>query len=289
MTWMAIPNVSEGRDKRRITAMKKAIESTGVRVLDVHSDGVHHRSVFTVTGNPDVLPQAMASLASACEYIDLTHHRGVHPRLGRLDVCPIVPLDESMQAAIAVANHTGRAIHERIGLPIYFYGKAASRDSARELPNLRKGGLKALRERALTDLPPDIGGPEIELRAGVVCVGVRGVLIAFNVWLRCDQATAETIAHRVRSSGGGPPGVRALGLKIDAEPTSQVSMNLIDPATTGIDAAFRFVSMEAARVGCPVIATEIVGLVPERYLPDPDAQAARLLIKPGRSVESAAS
>lgn len=289
MTWLAIPNVSEGRDGRRIDSMRMAVESAGARVLDIHSDRIHHRSVLTVTGPLPVLPGAMGELAAACDFIDLSAHTGVHPRLGRLDVCPIVPLDESLRSAIQIANEAGHEIHHRTGLPIYFYGAAATREAARELPDLRRGGLPALAARAQGDLPPDIGGREIDPQAGVVCVGVRGVLIAFNVWLRCDQTTADAIARRVRSSGGGPPGVRALGLRIDDRPTSQVSMNLTDPDETGIDDAFELVAAQAARTGCSIIGTEIVGLVPKRFLPNPNAKAARLMIEPGRSLESASS
>jgi glutamate formiminotransferase len=289
MPWLAVPNVSDGRDARRIRAMKEAIESTSSRVVDTHSDAVHNRSVFTVHGRPGDLPKSMASLAASCDYIDLRRHTGVHPRLGRLDVCPIVGLDEPAQQAIQVARKAGAEIHSRTGLPIYFYGEVATRTASRDLPSLRRGGLAVLSERAKGELPPDIGGPEIDLRAGVVCVGVRGVLIAFNVWLRCDIGVATAIANRVRSASGGRPGVRALGLSIDDQPTSQVSMNLIDPEVTGIDTAFAHVAAEAARLDSRIVATEIVGLVPERYLPDPNAQAARLLIRPGRSVESAIS
>jgi glutamate formiminotransferase / 5-formyltetrahydrofolate cyclo-ligase len=289
MTWLVIPNVSEGRDARRIASMRTTVEQHGGRVLDVHSDPVHHRSVFTVTGSASELPHSMAGLATACQYIDLTHHVGVHPRLGRLDVCPIVGLDEPHEATLRIAHTTGAEIHARTGLPIYFYGHAAAREAARDLPNIRRGGLKSLIERALGELPPDIGGPAIQPDAGVVCVGVREVLIAFNVWLRCDTEMAKAIAGRVRTTGGGASGIRALGLSIDDKPTSQVSMNLIRPDITGIDAAFESVAAEAARLHVQVIATEIVGLVPERFLPNPNAEAARLLIQPGRSVENSLS
>jgi glutamate formiminotransferase len=287
MTWLAIPNVSEGRDEKRIASMSRAIVPSGCKIIDVHSDGAHNRSVLTVTGAPQDIPAAMAELAASCSYIDLTRHSGVHPRLGRLDVCPIVGLDEPPDAVVDVARQTGVAIHARTGLPIYYYGEAALRAATAELPALRTGGLKALAARAESELPPDLGAPPVDMRAGVVCVGARGVLIAFNVWLRCDLPTAKRIAARVRTSGGGPSGVRALGLHIDDRPTAQVSLNLIDPETTGIDAAFRSVADEASRQKCSIVGTEIVGLVPEKFLPDPDAQAARLLIRPGRSVEAA--
>lgn len=287
MTLIAIPNVSEGRDTDRVGRLSDAVESTGAHVLDVHSDAVHNRSVVTVAGTSATLPDAMAALAETARDIDLTRHRGVHPRLGALDVCPLVPHDGDLDEAIRTARATGLRIVERTNLPVYFYGAAATRPETRELPSLRRGGLSALAERALSDLPPDLGGPEIDLARGVVCVGARGVLIAFNVWLRNQKVLADAIARRIRSSGGGPPGIRALAFQIDDFPTSQVSMNLVRPSVTGIDDAFEAVVTAATELGATLVATEIVGLVPRRFLPDPDAQAAQLLIKPGRSLESA--
>jgi glutamate formiminotransferase len=240
--------------------------------------------VLTVVGDESKLPQALAELAAASSFIDLTRQIGVHPRIGRLDVCPIVYVDGPAQRAVRVAHATGEAVNTRTGLPVYFYGEAAYRSSTRELPALRAGGLAKLARRALSDLPPDLGSRRINLRAGVVCVGARGVLIAFNVWLRCPVATAREIAGKVRTT---LPGVRALGLEIDNAPTSQVSMNLIDPPTTGIEDAFDFVAAVTKEMRCAVLGTEIVGLVPQRFMPGPDAKAARMLITPGRSLESA--
>jgi glutamate formiminotransferase / 5-formyltetrahydrofolate cyclo-ligase len=287
LTLIAIPNLSEGRDTDKVGRLSDTVESAGAHVLDIHSDAVHNRSVVTVAGTSATLPDAMAALAEATTEIDLTRHRGVHPRLGALDVCPIVPHNGDIDEAIRTARATGLRIVERANVPVYFYGAAATRPETRALPSLRRGGLSALAKRALSDLPPDLGSPEIDLSRGVVCVGARDVLIAFNVWLHSEKVVATAIAHRIRSSGGGPPGIRALAFQIDDSPTSQVSMNLVRPSVTGIDDAFEAVAAAATEVGATLVATEIVGLVPRRFLPNPDAQAARLLIKPGRSLESA--
>lgn len=287
MTLIAIPNLSEGRDTDKVGRLSDTVEFAGAHVLDIHSDAVHNRSVVTVAGTSATLPDAMAALAEATTEIDLTRHRGVHPRLGALDVCPIVPHNGEIDEAIRTARATGLRIVERANLPVYFYGAAATRPETRALPSLRRGGLSALAKRALSDLPPDLGSPEIDLSRGVVCVGARDVLIAFNVWLHSEKVVATAIARRIRSSGGGPPGIRALAFQIDDSPTSQVSMNLVRPSVTGIDDAFEAVAAAATEVGATLVATEIVGLVPRRFLPNPDAQAARLLIKPGRSLESA--
>lgn len=240
-----------------------------------------------MAGDVGALPVALANLAAAASAIDLTQHRGVHPRLGVLDVCPIVPHGDPMDAAVSAAHHSGRAIHAATGLPVYFYAEAATRPETRELPALRRGGLAELIRRAEGPLPPDVGPRLIDPRLGVVCVGARGVLIAFNVWLRCDLSTARRIARSVRAAEGGLPGVRSQGFQIDDSPTAQVSMNLIDPATTGIDQAFTAVADLAQARGVEIRGSEIVGLVPEAFLPHPDGEAARMLIAPGRSLEAA--
>jgi glutamate formiminotransferase len=287
MPLLAIPNVSEGRDSSSITEMVRAVRSAGGRILDLHSDGAHNRSVLTVSGGDDDLITSMAALALASRRIDLRRQTGAHPRLGSLDVCPIVPQEAPLGDAVSVAHRAGQEIADRANLPVYFYGAAALRPETHELPDLRRGGLARLRERIERDLPPDRGPRSIDDRYGVVCVGARGPLIAFNVWIAADEPTAVELARRVRSTGGGLPGVRALGLPIDAAPTSQVSMNLTDPARTGIDDVFSALQRVAGELGVTIRATEIVGLVPERFLPDPDAQAARLLMSPGRSIEDA--
>ena len=286
MTLLAIPNLSEGRRSEVVSSLCATLVSAGARVLDCHSDAVHNRSVITLTGDGSLLPGALAALATAASTLDLGRHRGVHPRLGTLDVCPIVPYDEPMVTAVAVAHQTGMAINSATGIPVYFYGAAATRPETRELPALRRGGLPELIRRAESGLAPDIGDTPIDLGRGVVCVGARDVLVAFNVWLRCDVTTARKIARSVRASAGGLPGVRSLGLEIDDTPTSQVSMNLIDPAMTNIDEAFNAVAEGARGEGAEVVGSEIVGLVPERFMPHPNGRAARALIAPGRSLES---
>lgn len=286
MTLIAIPNVSEGRDQPRIDSLVSAVRSAGSRPLDVHSDAAHNRSVITSTGGDDRLIEGMCALASAAGYVDMQDHRGAHPALGGLDVCPFVPHDDSMEHAVEVAREAAVAIAESTGNPVFLYGFAASSQETRELSSLRRGGLPKLRRRVRNGLVPDAGPASVDERRGVVCVGARHVLIAFNVWLRCEARIAMSIARKVRSSSGGLAGVQALGLQIDAE-QSQVSMNLIDPASFSIDDTFGAVEAEARRLGAEPHATELVGLPPERFMPDPSATAARLLVKPGRSLESA--
>ncbi len=284
---IAVPNVSEGADQQRIRELVGAVRAAGARVLDVHSDRVHNRSVLTVAGNDGRLVPAMTELALACRYIDLRIHRGVHPRLGGLDVCPIVPHHSSMKEAVEVARRIASSIGREASLPVYLYGKAARRSVTRDLAQLRRMGLAELAKRAKRDLPPDEGPADIDPAQGIVCVGARDVLIAFNVWLACEVEAARAIAASVRASEGGRPGLQALGFEIERGRLSQVSMNLVLPNETPIDHAFAAVAAEADARGVRVLKSEIVGLVPERYLPAPNGMAGRLLMEPARSLESA--
>jgi glutamate formiminotransferase len=263
--------------------MVRTLRAAGASILDVHSDAIHHRSVFTLTAPAVTLRIALTRLAKVTAEIRLGHHDGVHPRLGGLDVCPIVPLDASMDKAVALARSVGASIHGATGLPIYFYGEAAVREQTRELRDLRRGGLRRLVERAAGPLPPDIGGP-VDPEYGVVCVGARGPLVAFNVNLEADLAAAAEIANRVRETSGGLPGVRALSFPLGSG-VFQVSMNLTEPGTAGIDEVFESIAGMVERSSVRIVGCEVVGLVPERFLPDPTKQAARLLEQPGLCLE----
>ena len=286
MPLIAVPNVASGSEEPT-RALVETIHASGAVVLDIHSDAIHDRSVFTVTADKVALTGAMVALAEGARALDLTAQRGVHPRIGVLDVCPFVPHgDSTMTDAVSAARAVGELISKRTGIPVYLYGEAARRPDTRNLPDLRRGGLEGLRSRAQHGLEPDFGG-SIDARWGVVCVGAREVLIAFNVWIKGDLAVAREIAGRVRESAGGLPGVRSLGLEIEPPDICQVSMNLTAPDATGIEAAFEAVETNANAMGADVLATEIVGLPPRRFRLPPDAKATRLLKEPGRSLEAA--
>ena len=280
MPLLAIPNISVGSPGDVLRSATTAVIEAGARLLDVHSDMTHNRSVLTTTTDAGPLVQSMVALAASCRSIDLEEHVGVHPRVGALDVCPFVPFQMSIDDAIDAAHFAGRAIATEVAAPVFFYGEAALREEMRELPDIRRGGLEGLRRRMAEGLRPDEGPTQVDPRYGVVLVGARGPLIAFNVWLDADVGVARTIADAVRAPGE----VRALGLEM-GERRSQVSMNLIAPERSSIEDVFgRIDSMTDE-----VTATEIVGLVEERFLPDPDAKVARLLVEPGHSLESALS
>jgi glutamate formiminotransferase len=222
----------------------------------------------------------MTDLAGvARDSIDLTKHEGVHPRVGALDVCPFVPHQSGIDEAVAIARRTARDIGNR-GLPVFLYG-AARED--RSLPELRRGGLEGVSERVAEGDIPDFGPHEIEPASGVVCVGARGPLIAFNVNIDSDPDVARAIAKRLREQHGSD-GLRALGLLMPRG--SQVSMNITDPVRFGIEEALDAVERVGAKGNITITSTELVGLVEQRFLPPPDAKATRLLLEPGRSVES---
>ena len=262
-----VPNVSEGRDAARLARFAAAIVSTaGVRLADVHADPDHHRSVFTFLGRPAAVAAAALALAEAVlADVDMREHRGIHPRIGALDVVPFVPLvGMTMDQAVDLAQQTGRALARRHGLPVYYYGHAARRPERRALRELRHGEYEGLAERLGSDEGrPDDGPARFDPRAGAVLVGARDVLIAYNVWLAGDDLdAARAIARAVRATGGGLPTVQALGLPLASRRRAQVSMNLLDYRVTPIPAAFDGVRAEAARVGALVDRAELVGLAP---------------------------
>jgi glutamate formiminotransferase len=286
-----VPNVSEGRDPETIAALVEACRVPGARVLDVHSDPDHHRSVITLAGDPLALQDGLVALAGECiDRIDLRRHRGAHPRVGALDVVPIVALsDEDVPLASEVATGLAGRLAGELNLPVFLYGAVAS-DPQRSRPrDFRRGGLDEL-ERAVEEgeIVPDAGPHRLHPSAGAVLVGVRPPLIALNVWLPEGTLTeARAIAARVRESGGGPPGLRALGLYLPEAGMAQVSMNLEDHRATPPAVAIAAVRAEAERLGIEAGEAELVGLVPRPALrggPTPAALGIRGF-RPGQVLE----
>jgi glutamate formiminotransferase len=254
----SVPNFSEGRDAATIGALRAAIEAHA-RLLDVHVDADHNRSVFTLVGSEGELADALgAAAAVAMERIDLTAHEGAHPRIGATDVVPLVPLrPEDMPRAVAAAA----AVAERLGalgLPVFRY-EPPHRGPA----FFRRGGTEGLRARlAAGELVPDHGPAELHPTAGGVLVGARRPLIAFNVNLRGTPADAQAIAAVVRERGGGFPGVRALGLDLPRAGVVQVSMNVEDWEAAALHEIVARIELEAQARGAEVIGSELVGLMP---------------------------
>jgi len=262
-----VPNISEGRDAAVIRALGDAVEAAGVRLLDVHSDVDHHRSVFTYLGAPDAVERATLALARvAVDRIDMRRHKGVHPRVGAVDVVPFIPLRRtSMAQAVDIAHRFGRALSESTGVPVFFYAEAARDPGRRELPVVRWGGFERLAERlAEPRWSPDCGPAAPHPSAGVTVVGARGPLIAFNAMLDTpDVAIAKSIAGAIRESApGGLPAVRAMGVYLESRGIAQVSMNLLDYRVTAPITAADRVEAEARARGARVGQWELVGCAP---------------------------
>lgn len=267
----SVPNVSEGRDETTIKALASAIqEVTAIRLLDVQPDADHHRTVFTLVGEPEGVADAVLRLfEAALTRIDLRAHRGEHPRMGAVDVVPFVPVrGVTMADCVALARRLGQEIWDRYRVPVYLYEEAATRPARRDLAEIRRGEFEGFAEKMRDEAwQPDFGGGAPHPTAGVTAIGAREFLIAFNVNLgTSDLKVAKAVARAVRGSSGGLRYVKALGLTLDARGIVQVSMNLTNYRKSPLARALEVVRIEAARYGVPVVGAEIVGLVPEEAL-----------------------
>ena len=259
----SVPNLSEGRDERVLAALREAM-SRPARLLDVHVDPDHHRSVYTLVGTAQELVDTLvAGIACAVELVDLRRHRGAHPRVGAADVVPLVPIkpeDEARarEAALALADR----LEAELELPVFFYGRLT--EDRREPAFFRRGGPEELQRRMDGgELTPDRGPRRLHPTAGAVVLGVRRPLIAFNVNLRSqDVEVARAIARVVRERDGGFPGVRALGLDLPTAGVVQVSMNVTDWEASALHEIVAAIAGEAQARGVEVIESELVGLMP---------------------------
>jgi len=255
----SVPNFSEGRDRRTIDAIAGAL-AEHARLLDVHSDPDHNRSVYTLVGEETQLIDALtAAIGVAVERIDLRRHEGAHPRIGATDVVPIVPIRPGdLPRARAAAEVLGARVGEELQLPVFLY-TPPDRGPA----HYRRGGVEGLRDRlAAGEVKPDYGPPALHESAGGVMIGARLPLIAFNVNLRGPIDTARAIAQVVRERGGGFPGVRALGLDLPRAGVVQVSMNVEDWEAAALHDIVARIAAEADARGAEVLGSELVGLMP---------------------------
>lgn len=258
----SVPNFSEGRDGAVIDAIGAAL-SAHARLLDVHTDVDHNRSVFTLVGEEQQLVDALiAGIACARDRIDLRRHAGAHPRIGSADVVPIVPVrPEDMGRARETALEVARQIGSELGLPVFLYGELAP---GRGPAFYRRGGPEELQRRIDDgDLAPDFGPSQLHPSAGGVIVGARRPLIAFNVNLAgASVEAAREIACVVRERDGGFPGVRALGLELLEAGHAQVSMNVEDWEAAALHEIVTVIEREATARGVEVAGAELVGLMP---------------------------
>jgi glutamate formiminotransferase len=257
----SVPNVSEGRDRSVVDEIATAFASAGARVVDVHVDAGHNRSVVTLLGDDRAVEDGLVrGIDAARRKIDLRSHEGAHPRVGAADVVPVVPLSrDDVPRAISVATAVARRVGEELELPVFLYGDVGE---GRRPAFYRRGGLEELGRRlAAAELAPPHGPARLDPRAGAVLVGVRAPLVAFNVELHGTLETARAVAQAVRESSGGLPGVQALGLEL-GDGRVQVSTNLVDVDATPLHAMVERIVAEAERRGAQVGRGELVGLVP---------------------------
>lgn len=283
-----VPNFSEGRRKEVIDALADAIKSIeGVRLLDIEFDPDHNRSVFTFIGEPQSVKAAALKAADvAVERIDLTKHKGAHPRMGAVDVVPFIPLHgTTVGECIELSKEFAAEFSKKHSVPVYLYSKAATRPDRVDLPNVREGEFEGLRNLIGTDpaKTPDYGPNKIHPTAGATATGSRNFLIAINFNLNTTNlSAAKACADAVRGTTGGFVNVQAIGLDLPAKNCVQVSVNLTHPRRTKIHQVLEVVRNEARRFGATVFETEIVGMVPLFTLLD----ALRYYLQPEKLEDS---
>lgn len=259
-----VPNFSEGSDLALVDDIVSAIKTA--KILDVHSDPDHNRSVVTILGEPEAVKQAAFDLTErAMQLLDVKEHEGAHPYIGVVDVIPFVPISGiSKDYVCKLAHSLGKELWERLKLPVYFYGEAAKRPERSELPDVRRGGYFILQQEI--DRPerkPD-EGHGLHVTAGAVAVGVRGFLIAYNVDLDTrDLDIAKSIAKNIREKNGGLPGIRALGVELKSNGITQVTINLVDHKKTSLKQVFDEVKKWAKEYQVKILRSEIVGMIPK--------------------------
>jgi glutamate formiminotransferase / 5-formyltetrahydrofolate cyclo-ligase len=266
-----VPNISEGRDRERVREIADAVRATpGARLLDVSSDTSHNRSVLTFVGDTAALRAAVAALFDAAiPRIDLTRHRGEHPRMGAVDVVPFIPIrGTDVEECIALSREVAAEIASRHQIPVYLYEDSATSEARRNLAEIRKGEFEGFAEKMKDpQWSPDFGPSRPHPTAGVVAVGARPPLIAYNINLGTrDLRVADTIARSIRHIGGGFRFVKAMGVELADRGQVQVSINMTNFKKTPLHRVFECVKSEAERYGVPIVGSEIVGLTPAEAL-----------------------
>jgi glutamate formiminotransferase len=264
-----VPNFSEGRDKAKVDAIIEAMKIDGVYLLDREMDADHNRCVITLAGEREPIQEAaIRGVGKAAEIIDLTSHKGAHPRLGAADVVPFIPIEGvSIEDCVTMARHVGEQIWRRYQIPVYLYEAAATSPERQNLENIRRGQFEGIRGEIATNpaRKPDFGETRLHPTAGACVVGARKFLIAYNIFLNtADVEIAKKIAKAIRFSTGGLRFVKAAGFLVRGQ--AQVSMNLTDFEQTPIHRVFELVRREADRYGVAPTSSEIVGLIPKKAL-----------------------
>lgn len=268
-----VPNISEGRNKEIIEAVVDQVRAVkGVTLLDYCSDPSHNRSVITFLGCPEGVAEAAVAVAKkAAELIDLTKHEGEHPRMGAVDVIPFIPIKEmEVEECVALSKEVAKRVWEEAKMPVFLYEDSASAPHRVNLAQIRKGQFEGMAQKVQEpEWEPDFGGKTIHPTAGVVAVGARMPLVAFNINLSTsDIEIASKIAKIIRRSTGGFDCVKALGVMLEDRNIAQVSINMTNFHKTPLYRVLELTKAEAARWGVHVVGTEIIGLAPMQALID---------------------
>ena len=267
-----VPNFSEGRDLAKVDKIvRAALSAPGVALLGRESDADHNRSVVSLVGPPEgVALAAFRAVEAAASLIDLTTHKGAHPRMGATDVVPFIPIEGvTLEDCVKLAERVGNEIWNKLRIPVYFYEAAAKRPERTNLENIRRGQFEALLKEMGTDprRQPDCGEPVCHPTAGATVVGARKILVAYNINLgTADVEIAKRIARTIRHSNGGFRFVKSMGLILTSRNLAQVSINMTDFENTSMHLVFETVRREAERYGVSVVGSEIVGLIPRKAL-----------------------
>lgn len=269
---MAEVNISEGTNLEILEKVKKAfLEVEGIDVLDIDSNADHNRTVFTYKGEPENVLEATKKLAAkAVELIDMTKHKGSHPRIGAVDVVPFIPVKNiTTEEAVQIAKEFGKYLGA-LGVPVYFYEDAQEKEYRKSLPKIRKGQYEALEERMKDEeWLPDEGPKEFNPKAGATVTGARFPLVAFNINLDTENLDiGKEIVKSVRAAAGGYTYVRAIALNLEEKKQVQVSMNMVNYEKTPIHRVFETIKSEAQRYNVNIVDTELVGPVPIYALRD---------------------
>ncbi|MCL2008871.1 MAG: glutamate formimidoyltransferase [Treponema sp.] len=268
-----IPNFSEGCNEEIINTLVSTAKSVpGVTLLDYSSDKSHNRSVFTLVGDPAGIGEAAFALCKkAAEKIDMTVHKGEHPRMGATDVIPFVPIKEvTSKECVEISKEVAKRIWDELKIPSFLYEDSASSPERQNLATIRKGQFEGMAEKlTLPEWAPDFGERKIHPTAGITAIGARSPLIAFNVNLgTSDLEIANKIAKMVRGAAGGYKYCKAIGVMLEDRNIAQVSMNMVNFEGTPIYRVFEAIRFEAERWGVPIIGSELIGLSPAKALVD---------------------
>ncbi len=253
-----IPNFSTINEST-LKALVNSIEQfNGVKILDLHKDIDHNRSVITFIGNENIFDAAFEVVKTASKLIDISKHKGKHPRIGATDVLPFVVLkDISEEKLIKEVNQLAKKLADKLNIPIYLYEKSALSKERENLADIRN--REFLKE-------PDFG-PKTNLKTGKTAIGVRNILIAYNINLKSnDIKAANKIAKEIRESNGGLKNLKAIGIMLESREIAQISMNLTNYKTTNLSDVFQAVNKLTKENGIEILESELIGLTPKEAL-----------------------